>query len=99
MVMDISNKRIISTVHAYQKMMERSISKEDVMTCIKEGKIIRKYEDTKPFPAYLSSGLVGNRVIHVNFAINKEENTIVIITAYEPDPELWDETYSYKVNT
>ena len=32
--------------------MEHSISKEDVMTCIKEGKIIRKYEDTKPFPAY-----------------------------------------------
>ena len=32
-----------------------------------------------------------------NYAINEEEETIVIITAYEPDPELWDETYSYKV--
>lgn len=37
------------------------------------------------------------RTIHVNYAINETEDTIVIITAYEPDPELWDETYTYKV--
>ena len=99
MVMDISGKRIITTIHAYQKMMERSISKGEIMECIQKGMIIRRYDDTKPFPAVLVSGVVNGRVIHVNFAVNERDNAIVIITAYEPDPELWDDTYSYKVNT
>jgi len=55
MAIDISGKKIITTVHAYQKMMERSILKEDAVICIKEGTIIRIYGDSKPFPAYLVS--------------------------------------------
>jgi hypothetical protein len=97
MASDISQKKIIITVHAYQKMMERSISKEDAVTCIREGTIIRTYGDSKPFPAYLVSYECKNRIIYVNYAINESERTIVIITAYEPDSELWDETYTYKV--
>ncbi len=97
MARDVSGKKIIITVHAYQKMMERSISKEDAVTCIREGTIIRTYDDSKPHPAYLVSHVCKNRAIHVTYAVNEAEDTIVIITAYEPDPELWDETYTYKV--
>jgi hypothetical protein len=59
--------------------------------------IIRICGDSKPFPAYLISHKCKNRTIHVNYAINEAENSIVIITAYEPDPALWDETYTNKV--
>ncbi|MBN1167011.1 MAG: DUF4258 domain-containing protein [Methanospirillaceae archaeon] len=97
MATDISGKKIVITVHAYQKMMERLIYKEDVLTCIREGTIIRIYSNSKPFPAYLVSCTGKNRTIHVTYAINEAEETIVIITAYEPDPELWDDTYTYKV--
>ncbi|MCA1917592.1 DUF4258 domain-containing protein [Methanospirillum hungatei] len=93
----VSGKKFITTIHAYQKMMERSILKEDVVKCIKDGTIIRTYNDSKPFPAYLVSHVCKNRTIHVTYAINEPEETIVIITAYEPDPALWDETYTYKV--
>lgn len=78
--------------------MERSIVKEDVLTCIREGTIIRTYDDSKPFPAYLVAYKCNQRVLHVTYAINHAEDAIVIITAYEPHPDLWDETYSYKVN-
>ena len=97
MAIDVSGKKFITTIHAYQKMMERSILKEDVVKCIKDGTIIRTYDDSKPFPAYLVSHVCKNRTIHVTYAINEPEETIVIITAYEPDPALWDETYTYKV--
>jgi len=30
MAIDVSGKKFIATIHAYQKMMERSILKEDV---------------------------------------------------------------------
>ncbi|PKL60923.1 MAG: hypothetical protein CVV33_00125 [Methanomicrobiales archaeon HGW-Methanomicrobiales-4] len=42
-------KKNITTIHAYQKMMERSISKMEIMECIQKGMVIRRYEDTNHF--------------------------------------------------
>lgn len=88
-------KKLIFRVHAIQKMFERSISKEDVRHVIDNGEIIREYLDDKPFPSRLMLGWRGNRPLHVVAADDDIDQTI-IITAYEPDPAIWEPDFKNK---
>ncbi len=48
------------------------------------------YPDDRPYPSRLILGFVGERPIHVVSADIDEDNTTVVITAYKPDPNLWE---------
>lgn len=83
------------TEHARLRMFERNIKVDDIISVIGNGKIIKQYEDDKPFPSCLISGKdsLGNAV-HVVISINEEN--INIITAYRPDPEIWNTDFTEK---
>ena len=48
--------RILISQHAKNRMFERSINLEDILSCLAECDIIAKYEDDKPFPSCLVLG-------------------------------------------
>lgn len=79
--------------HAVQRMFEKNISKEDVLTVIANGSVIATYSDDKPFPSFLKLGFVNERPIHVVFAVDEESGTCHVITVYPPDPDLWNNDF------
>ncbi|PJF26427.1 MAG: hypothetical protein CUN53_07885 [Phototrophicales bacterium] len=76
-------------------MFERNISLDDVREVVAHGEVIRVYPADKPFPSRLILGWTGKRPIHVVAADNDEQN-IIIITVYEPDPDLWETDFKTK---
>ena len=56
-IMGVSDSdRILISQHAKNRMFERSINLEDILSCLAECDIIAKYEDDKPFPSCLVLG-------------------------------------------
>jgi len=54
------------------------------------GKIIEEYRDDEPYPSCLIYGTTEQgRPLHVVCAYSKEENLVIIITVYQPDPQKW----------
>lgn len=89
-------KRLSFRVHAVQKMFERSITQDDVAYVIEQGEVIRKYEDDTPYPSRLMLGWRGTRPLHVVAADDEAAEETIVITVYEPDPELWEPDFKTK---
>ncbi len=86
---------LIFRVHSIQRMFERGISRDDVRHVIDNGEVIREYPDDTPFPSRLLLGWRENRPLHVVAAYN-DDDQIIIITVYEPDPEIWETDFKKK---
>ena len=84
-------EKLFITKHALERIFERFISPAECVKVLENGKIIEDYPDDKPFPSRLMLGEVNGRFIHIVVSQNNEN--FYLITAYEPDPELWDETF------
>jgi hypothetical protein len=82
--------RLIFRVHAVQRMFERQISVEDVRDVLETGETIESYPADTPYPSRLVLGWRQGRPIHVVVADNVQENELIVITVYEPDPALWE---------
>ena len=86
---EISN-RLVYRVHAIERMVERGISDDDVRTVLAQGKEIESYPGDLPYPSRLVLGWCGSRPIHVVAAEDAAYNQTIIVTVYEPDPNLWE---------
>ncbi len=88
------NDKILYTQHARNEMINEKfgqIYETEVNESINNGVIIQEYPDDEPYPSVLIYGNTeSKRPIHVVCAYNQEENIIVVITAYQPDPNLWE---------
>ena len=61
-----------------------------VFEAICNGEVITEYSDDRPYPSYLVYGKTDNkRPIHVLCAYNFDDDQVVVVTVYEPDPNLW----------
>ena len=81
--------RIVLSRHARQRLFERGVAVEAVTRIIEEGETILHYAEDKPYPSRLVLGYDGERPIHVLVADNAETNELIVVTAYEPSPEMW----------
>jgi hypothetical protein len=79
---------VISFIHT-EKLRERKIIAEDVEEAILDGAIIEDYPDDPRGPSCLILGRSGGRPLHVVCG-RLDEQRILIITAYEPDPGEWE---------
>jgi len=71
-------------------MFERSIGRDEVTEVLQTGQVIAHYAGDEPLPSYLLLGVVGGRRLHVVVGVDDGSKTCYIITAYDPDPDLWD---------
>jgi hypothetical protein len=81
--------KLIFRQHAIKRMHERCITEEEVEHAIKSGVLIESYPNDTPYPSFLLLGHAGTKAVHVVYADDAEDNTRIIITVYEPDPEIW----------
>ena len=84
-----SPEHIAITEHARQRLVERGISVRDIIRCIDTGEIVKQYEDDRPFPSCLILGAdVGGE--HIHTVVSHDSDWIYLITAYRPDPDVWE---------
>ncbi len=75
--------------HGLKAMITRSIRFNEVEEVITTGEVIKSYLTDKPYPSYLLLKFVNGRPLHVVIAQNDETNECIIVTSYEPDPNIW----------
>jgi hypothetical protein len=73
-------------------MFQRDIEEHEVEEVVEKGEIIESYSDDKPYPSFLVFGVSDSFPLHVVYARDKENNTI-IITAYRPNLEKWQDNF------
>lgn len=86
-------EKIYFSGHALRRIFERGISSEDVVWVARHGGIIREYPDDSPHPSFLVLGSIAERAIHVVVAQDPATGICMIVTAYEPDPNLWTDDF------
>jgi len=89
----VENNNIEWYKHAFERMMERGISRDTVKKVLLTGEVIENYPEDKPYPSMLFLGWVEGEPYHVVVAFNPEDNQIFIITAYRPDLEHFEPDY------
>ena len=79
--------------HAKEEMLYDEygvIHEQEVKEAIESGEIIEEYHKDKPYPSFLVFGKTkAARPLHIVCAPIEAEKTLVIITVYQPNPELW----------
>lgn len=77
-------------VHAIIQMDERGLTVEDVQTALANGEDIESRQDEQPYPARLVLGLCRPGSLHIAVRDNIDGDEIIVETAYQPDPALWE---------
>lgn len=76
-------------------MFERGIEISDIKHVLETGEIIHNYPEDQPYPSYLLLGWHDNKPLHLVCA-NNDLNETIIITAYQPDPLIWNKNFTRK---
>jgi hypothetical protein len=77
-------------------MFRRNISLAEVKFILNTGDIIREYTDDKPYPSFLLLGFIDHRPLHLLVAKDSETGNCIMVTAYEPDKNLWSTDFKTK---
>jgi hypothetical protein len=72
--------------HALERLLEREISRDEVLRAITQGEIIERYEERQPYPSCLIV-MVEDQPLHVVVAAGLDSRTCHIVTVYRPDRE------------
>jgi len=66
------------------------IKEHEIFESVMSGEIIKEYPDDKPYPSILILGQTKSfRPLHILSAYDKLDNIGIIITVYQPNPEIW----------
>ncbi|MCM1087483.1 MAG: DUF4258 domain-containing protein [Muribaculaceae bacterium] len=88
-------ENIAITEHARILLYERNISIDDIVNGINTGQIIKQYEDNNLLPSCLILGFsVKSAYIHI--VASCDTDFIYLITAYFPDPEIWEADFKIR---
>jgi hypothetical protein len=88
------NQTLIYRLHALSRMAQRGFEPSDIRNAVTCGTIIEKYPDDTPYPSCLIMARIADRPVHVVAAFNDEDKQIIIITVYEPDPQIWSDGFT-----
>jgi hypothetical protein len=84
------------SLHATRQLIARNITPEEVAQSVLAGEVIEDYPQDKYGPSCLLLGRTLNqRVLHVQCTYPSRP-LVKVITAYEPDPAEWDETWKLR---
>ena len=89
----VKHKRVLWTYHINMRLIDRFIPRELILSSYESYQIIESYPQDKSLPCYLVLAEHENQIFHILFAVNKEHNTITIITAYKPSVDKWEKDF------
>ena len=89
------SENIAITEHARIRLYERKIGIDDIVNGIYTGEIIKQYEDDKPLPSCLILGF-STKSQYIHIVVSCDTDFIYLITAYFPDPDLWESDFKIR---
>lgn len=92
----LADGNIIWRKHTLEKMMTRGISRTEILEVLETGEVIQRYDYDKPFPSALILGFPSARPLHVVVSFDKESHLVFVITAYEPDIDIFEPDFKTK---
>ncbi|MEZ4959136.1 MAG: DUF4258 domain-containing protein [Saprospiraceae bacterium] len=92
----LSSGNIVWRKHTLERMLERNISREEVLIVMEHGEIIQVYDYDKPFPSMLMLGFPEKRPLHVVASFDETNQIAFVITAYEPDLSVFEPDFKTK---
>lgn len=84
---------ILYTNHAVKQMFSRNISTLDVEYGIENGEELMNYPDDLPYPSKLLLCKINFRPLHIVCSFIPETSSVIIITAYEPSTDIWENDF------
>lgn len=89
----MTQRKIEYRIHAVQRMWQRGITPEEVAEILALGEVIEDYPDDFPYPSRLLLAWVKGRPLHLVVAENTDDNSVIVITVYQPDLMNWLQDY------
>jgi len=63
---------------------------------VEHGQAIAEYPDDKPYPSRLLLAFVNDRPLHVVLGYDGGQGIGYIVTAYVPDPDIWQPDFKQR---
>ena len=92
----IADGNIIWRKHVLEKMIERGVSRAEVLEALETGEVIQCYQDDRPFPSVLILAFSSERPLHVVVAFDDLNAVAFVITTYEPDLGIFEDDFRTK---
>lgn len=89
----MTQRKIEYRIHAVQRMWQRGITPDEVAEILALGEVIEDYPDDFPYPSRLLLASVNGRPLHLVVAENTDDNSVIVITVYQPDLMNWLQDY------
>ncbi|HLV01047.1 MAG TPA: DUF4258 domain-containing protein [Acidobacteriota bacterium] len=90
-------ERVVYSRHARMEMRHEefgAIRDQEVYEATQTCEVVETYPEDQPYPSVLVIGMSANqRPVHVVCAYDNEEDCIIVITVYQPDPGRWDQAF------
>lgn len=76
-------------------MLQRAISTRAVEEAgLGPSVVVEEYPDDQPFPSRLLLGWPQGEALHVHVAVDQTADTLIVVTAYRPDPARWESDFT-----
>ena len=89
----IRRGRVHWTYHVNMRLKGRFIAREAILSSVDSYEIIEEYPKDKYLPSYLIYARYQNQIVHIQIAVNTKNDRVIIITAYEPTIDQWEEDF------
>ena len=90
---NVAGVDVVYRVHALRRMLERGIDEGAVRSAIEAGNVVWSHPEDTPYPTSVFPGWQRSRPLHVVAAYNRADDRWIVVTAYEPDPRLWESDF------
>ncbi|MBU1366902.1 MAG: DUF4258 domain-containing protein [Candidatus Omnitrophica bacterium] len=92
----IRHRRIYWTYHVNMRLKERFISREAILASVDTYEVIEKYPQDKYLSSYLIYAEDKGGAIHIQIAIDRENENIRIVTVYRPTIDRWEREFKVR---
>ncbi len=87
----VTQRKIRWTYHVNIRLRGRHVPREAILESADAYEIIESYPKDKYLPSYLVYSKHQATAFHALFATDVKEDNVRVVTAYEPDPQKWEE--------
>ncbi|MFO8010280.1 MAG: DUF4258 domain-containing protein [Dehalococcoidia bacterium] len=91
----VANRDVRISSHGYDELASDGILVRDIISCVRDAKLIEEYPEYPKGPCVLVLQYDNDEMpVHVVWGIPKgSESPAVLVTAYRPDPERWEDGF------
>ena len=92
--------RVLFSEHARHEMRSEPLGRireQEVTEAVATAERIDDYPDDEPYPSSLFLGwTAASRPLHFVVSYDEEAGLAIVVTVYEPDPQLWNDSRERK---